>query len=268
MNRFTKLALTLGMACSIAACTRIETGTVGVRQDFNRQIENTERLPGSWNQTLVGDILTFPIKSVQVDVTNLTPLASDNSTIADFDVAIVYSINPGSVAEIYATKNRGFHATDDETGDIYLMYNRVAAIARNSAYKAARGYEALRMNDNRAQMENTIRADMIATLEEENLDGAVNIEQVLIRQITPAEAIIASSNALVQAQNELRRKEVEVRTASLEAQRIRTLSENAGATEYMQAQAQLMIAQGVRDGNVNTIVVPSDFRGMVNVSAR
>jgi hypothetical protein len=32
----------------------------------------------------------------------------------------------------------------------------------------------------------------------------------------------------------------------------------------MQAQAQLMIAEGVRNGKVNTIVIPSDFRGIVN----
>jgi hypothetical protein len=33
----------------------------------------------------------------------------------------------------------------------------------------------------------------------------------------------------------------------------------------MNAQAQMKIAEGIREGKVNTIVVPMDFKGMVNV---
>ena len=47
-------------------CTRIETGEVGVRVGFDRQIQPGELLPGSFNQTMIGDVLTFPIKDVNV----------------------------------------------------------------------------------------------------------------------------------------------------------------------------------------------------------
>ena len=116
MNRIAKISALGLLMVTTAACTRIETGEVGVRRSFDKTIETTELLPGSVNQTIFGDVMTFPTKDVSVDVADMTPLASDNSTVADFDLSVVYSINPPSVAELYIEKNRGFHA-ETEDGD-------------------------------------------------------------------------------------------------------------------------------------------------------
>lgn len=264
MNRYAKVAVLIGLMATASACTRIETGEVGVRRSFDKTIETTELQPGSINQTIFGEVLTFPTKDVQVDIADMTPLASDNSTVADFDMAIVYSINPTSAAEIYVEKNRGFHA-ETEDGDTLLMYNYIRQLGRNAAYKIARRYESLKLADNRAEIENLVRQEITAQLAAENLDGDVTVSQVLVRQITPAANIVASANALVQAQNEQKRKEVEVQTARLEAQRIAALNANRGATEYMAAMALQDIAEGVKAGKVNTVVVPYDFRGIINV---
>jgi len=264
MKNVTKVAVLAGLMATTAACTRIETGEVGVRRSFDKTIETTELMPGSVNQTIFGDVMTFPTKDVQVDVSDLTPLASDNSTVADFDMAVIYSINPGSVAELYIEKNRGFHA-DTEEGDTLLMYNYIRQLGRNAAYKVARRYESLKMADNRAEMEQLIRQEVVAQLASEKLDGAISISQVLVRQVKPAANIVASANALVQAQNAEKQKQVEVRTAKLEAQRIAALNANAGATKYMEATAIVTIAEAVKDGKVNTIVIPYDFKGIVKV---
>ena len=264
MNHFGKVAILVGLMASASACTRIETGEVGVRRSFDKTIETTELMPGTVNQTIFGDVLTFPTKDVQVDIADMTPLASDNSTVADFDMAVIYSINPGSVAELYIEKNRGFHA-DTEDGDTLLMYNYIRQLGRNAAYKVARRYESLKMADNRAEMEQLIRQEIVTQLSNEKLDGAISVSQVLVRQVKPAANIVASANLLVQAQNENKRKEVEVGTARLEAQRIAALNANAGATKYMEATAIVTIAEAVRDGKVNTIVIPYDFKGIVNV---
>ena len=162
MNRIAKIAVLAGLMATTAACTRIETGEVGVRRGFDKQIQTTELQPGSINQTLIGEVLTFPTKDVQVDIADLTPLASDNSTVADFDMAVIYSINPTSAAEIYIEKNRGFHA-ETEDGDTLLMYNYIRQLGRNAAYKVARRYESLKMADNRAEIEQLIRAEIVAS---------------------------------------------------------------------------------------------------------
>ena len=49
-------------------CTRIETGEVGIRVGFDKQVKQEELMPGSWNQVLIGDVLTFSVKDLQVDV--------------------------------------------------------------------------------------------------------------------------------------------------------------------------------------------------------
>jgi hypothetical protein len=262
MNRFVKLSLIAAAVALTSACTRIETGEVGVRVGFDKQVNQQELLPGTWNQVLIGDVLTFSVKDVQVDVVDLTPLASDNSTIQDFDIAVIYSINPSTVAELWIDKNRGFHAQSN-SGDILLMYNYIYQVARNAVYKSARKYESLKMADNRAQIELEIREEMIKALTDEKLEGSVNIQQILVRNILPATNIIESANALVQAQNELKKKQVEVETAKKEAERIAALNANKGAVEYMQAMAMINISEGIRDGKVQTIVVPANFNALM-----
>lgn len=264
MNRIAKVAVLAGLMATVSACTRIETGEVGVRRSFDKTIETTELQPGSINQTLFGEVLTFPTKDVQVDVSDLTPLASDNSTVADFDMSVIYSINPTSAAEIYIEKNRGFHAETEE-GDTLLMYNYIRQLGRNAAYKVARRYESLKMADNRAEIEQLVRQEIVASLAAEKLDGAISISQVLVRQVKPAANIVQSANLLVQAQNAEKQKQVEVRTAKLEAERIAALNANAGATKYMEATALVTIAEAIKEGKVQTIVVPYDFKGIVNV---
>lgn len=263
MNRFVKLGLVSVLAISASACSRIETGEVGVRVGFDKQVQKEELLPGSFNQTIFGDVLHFPIKDVQVDVSGLTPLASDNSTISNFDMAIVYSVNPIMAAEIYIEKNRGFHAMTEE-GDTLLLYNYMHQLGRNAAYKVARQYESLKMADSRAEIEMKVRDEIIKQLKAEDLDTSINVSQVLVRAITPAKAITQSANALVKAQNEMKQKEVEVKTAKLEAERIAALNANAGATKYMEATAIVTIAEAVKEGKVKTIVVPYDFKGIIN----
>ena len=200
MNRVIKLSIIAAAVAMTAACTRIETGEVGLRVGFDKQVGGNELLPGSFNQTVVGSVLTFPIKDVTVKVEDMTPLAKDNSTMKDFDAIVVYSINQSNVSDLYNTKNKSFHT--NHGGDVYLMYNYIFNATRNAIYKSARKYDALDMGDNRQLMEADIKDIVIRTLADEKLDGMVNVSQVLIRNIVPADSVTASANELVRAKNE------------------------------------------------------------------
>jgi regulator of protease activity HflC (stomatin/prohibitin superfamily) len=261
MKRILTLSI-LAAAVLATGCTRIETGEVGVRVGFDRQIQPGELLPGSFNQTMIGDVLTFPIKDVNVVLENMTPVAKDNSTMKDFDAVVVYNINPQQVSELYATKNKSFHA--DFKGDTYVMYNYIVQNARNAIYKAARKYEALDMADNRTDMENFIKEEIARNLGEEKLDGSITISQVMIRNVLPSDTVVESANALVRSKNELKQKEVEVKTAEAESRRMAALANNSGASiAFMQAQAMLNISEGIKNGQVQTIVVPSNFNALM-----
>ena len=262
MNRFLKIAFVVAAVALTSACTRIETGEVGVRVGFDKQVKPGELLPGSFNQVLVGDVLTFPVKDVNVALENMTPVAKDNSTMADLDAVVVYNINQSQVAELYSSKNKSFHA--EHKGDVYLMYNYIVQNARNAIYKAARKYEALDMADNRTEMENFIKDEMVRNLAEEKLDGSISITQVMIRNVVPAESVVRSANDLVRAKNELKQKEIEVKTAEAEARRMAALANNsASSIAFMQAQAALNISEGIKNGKVQTIVVPANFNALM-----
>lgn len=214
-------------------CTRIETGEVGLRIGFDKQVRTEELLPGTFNQTIIGSVMTFPVKEVAVKIDDLTPLAKDNSTMKDFDATIIYNINQSQVAEIYNSKNKSFHAEHD--GDTYLMYNYIFNSARNAIYKSARKYEALDMADNRAAMEQEIKETIIKTLADEKLDGTIMISQVLVRNITPADSIVASANELVKAKNELKTEEIKVATAK---KRNESMQANPTMIPLMKAEAE------------------------------
>ena len=266
MKRIATLSL-IAAAVLATGCTRIETGEVGVRVGFDKQVQSGELLPGSFNQVLIGDVLTFPIKDVNVKLEDMTPVARDNSTMKDFDAVVIYNINQAQVAELYSSKSQAFHAKHN--GDIYLMYNYVMQTARNAIYKEARKFEALDMADNRQAMEQSIKETIQKTLAEEKLDGSLVISQVLIRNIVPADSVVASANDLVRAKNELKQKEVEVKTAEAEARRMAALAnQNSAAIAYMRAQAELNISEGIKNGKVNTIIVPSNMTALGQIGGR
>ena len=261
MNRILTLSI-LAAAILATGCTRIETGEVGVRVGFDKQVKAGELEPGSFNQVLIGDVLTFPYKDVNVVLDNMTPVAKDNSTMKEVDAVIVYNLNKNQAAELYSTKNRSFHA--EFKGDTYLMYNYIVQNARNALYKATRKYEALDMADNRDNMENFIKEEITRNLAEEKLDGSITITQVMIRNVVPADSVVASANELVKSKNELKQKEIEVKTAEAESRRMAALANNSGSSiAFMQAQAMLNISEGIKNGKVQTIVVPSNFNALM-----
>lgn len=249
------------LAVGVASLKRIETGEVGIRIGFDKQVQAGELLPGSFNQTLIGSVLTFPVKDVAAKIDDMAPQASDSSSMKDFDVTVIYSINPASAAELYGSKSKAFHAAYD--GDILLMYNWITMTARNAVYKEARKYEALTMNDNRSAIESAVKAEIERSLKAEGMEGSIVVSQVQIRAITPADTVVASANDLVRAKNERAKKEVEVQTAAKEAERIAILNANKGAIDYMDAQSRQMMAQAMLQGKVQSVVVPFDFKGII-----
>jgi len=257
-----KLLISLAVAATLISTSgcveRIQTGEVGIRVNLSKEIQQGELLPGTWNQTLVGSVLTFPTKDITVNLENKTPLTSDNSALADFDITVVYGINPSSVAELYSTKSKSFHFYNEAEKDTLLMYNYMMTLVNNASYKAVRNYKSLEVADNREKIETEIRAMVTEQLKTEKLDTSVTLTVVQIRNVQPNAAILAAATEFVKSANELRIKENEVAIARKEAERQKLLSENGPQTiAYMNAQASLMIADGVKNGKVQTILIPS-----------
>lgn len=250
---FTKLATVIIATSALSGCfQRVSTGEVGVRINASKEVQGMELMPGSWNQTMVGSVLTFPTKDITVTLDGRTPMTADNSALADFDLSVVYGISPTSVAELYSTKSRSFHGVEKD-GDILLMAKYMETLVNNASYKVVRKYKSLEVADNRAKIEDEIRQVVLEQLKEEKLDTSLSLTVVQVRNILPNKDILESATAFVKSQNELKIKENEVAIAKKEAERIAALNANSGAIAYMDAQSRQMIAEGIKNGKVSTV---------------
>ncbi len=255
------IALAIATVVLTSGCMqRISTGEVGIRVNASKEVQTGELMPGSWNQTIVGDVLTFPTRDLSVAIDNKNPMTKDNTALSDFDITVVYSINPASVAELYSTKSRSFHGYDDKEGDVLLMRARMELLVNNAAYKVIRTYLALEVADNRKKIEAEIKEIVLESLKEDKVDTAIILTDVSIRSILPNTDILNAATAYVKAQNELKIKETEVSIAKKESERMAALSSNsAQSIAYMNAQAALNISEGVKNGKVQTIIIPSNI---------
>lgn len=253
----------IAFATVLSGCTIVDTGKVGLRVNFNKTIDQNELPAGSINQVMVGSVIEFPVREVGIEVNDLQPLAKDNATMKDVDITVNYNINPACVSDLYVNKSRSYHVVD-EHGDTLLMYAYLRQTARNAVYKEAREYEAMLMNDNRGSIENGIRKHMEDTITEAKLDKCLTVNTVQARALTPPDALKNAADSLIRAKTEAQTKEVEVQIAKKESERIAALNANAGAREYMNAQANMEIAKAVREGKVHSIILPYDFKGIVN----
>lgn len=144
------------------------------------------------------------------------------------------------------------------------MYNYIETLVNNASYKTVRNYKSLEVADNRAKLEQEIRDLVTEQLKSEKLDTAISLNVVQIRNVQPNKEILAAATKYVAAQNELKIKQTEVDIAKKESERMAALANNSQQSiAYMQAQAALNISEGIKNGKVQTIVVPANFNALM-----
>lgn len=256
----------LGSALVLGGCTRITDGEVGVRVSTSGVIEQQELATG-WHQNFIGAVKSFPIRQIAVQVADQKPMTADNSPLDDFDATVVYNVIPDSVAEMYRNKSKSFHTQSSD--GILLMGNYMQTLIKNAIVKSVRQYKSLEVNDNRAKIEDEIQHIIQEQLKAEGLDKALVITAVQVSGITPNKEIQRAATDYVRSQNELKIKLNEEEIAKSEARRQAILSANAGQSiAYMQAQSQLMIAEAVKNGKVQTIIIPSNLTALGSFSTK
>jgi regulator of protease activity HflC (stomatin/prohibitin superfamily) len=104
------------------------------------------------------------------------------------------------------------------------------------------------MADARSDMETFIKEEIVRNLAEEKLDGSISISQVLIRNIVPADSVVASANELVKAKNEFKTEEVKVATAR---KRNESMQANPMAIPLLMAEAQADAMRKLPDAIAN-----------------
>lgn len=254
------------IATAFTGCTRVGTGEAGARINFDRSIEKDAIVAGEWGQTIIGDIMVFPIKELNATV-QARPLTADNSALDGITVSAIYSINEHAVPEIWSKRARSFH-TETKDGEVLLMDRYIERLVNNATQKVVATYPSLQITKKREEIERQIGETVAKSIKEEKLDTAITLSQVVVTNIQPNKEILNSATRAVKAQNDLLIKESEVKVAKLEAERMAALSTNGKQSiEFMDAQSRAKIADGIAGCKADVIVVPMDFKGMVNTPA-
>lgn len=257
------------MACMAlvfaTGCTRIETGEVGLRLNASKQIEGNELMEGSWNQTIVGDVLTFPVRDIALSMQNLKPTTADTTPIGDLDFNVIYNINPTSVSDLWSKKSRSFHTYNAETKDWLLMNAYMHTTANNAAQKVIATQEMLKLQANREIIEVAIKKEIEAQLTKDKFHDSIIVSTVRVQTLTPNQAIMDAAVATVKAEQDLKTAAAKTKLAEEEAKRQAALA-SAGekSIAYMDAESRRDIARAVREGKVNTMILPMDFKGLVS----
>jgi hypothetical protein len=262
MSKVLLALLAVGIVTTVG-CTRVETGHVGIRTTFNGTVEPQE-LGVGFHQTLIGSVTTYVANEITWKIDNLTPQTKDRSNLEDLDLAYTYSVNPSMIGEL-VVKYKGRDAIDTDTYDRYPLALYVENVVKTATTDVVSKYDALEANEKREEIRTKIRDQAETMFKEDGLNEAVNIHQVFVKNMLLNKSIMNSANAVIISQNELKTKAFEVETAKKEAERLVALSNNKANIDYMNAKSLSDIAEGVKTGKVNTIVVPVDFKGIVNV---
>lgn len=247
----------------LSGCTRVETGHVGIRTTFNGTIEPQE-LDVGFHQTLIGSVKNYVANEITWKLDDLHPQTKDRSSLNDLDISYNYSINPAKIGDL-VVKYKGRDYLDKETGDYYPLAFYVENVVKTATTDVFSRYDALDANQNREKIRDEIKLQAEAMFKEDGLSDSVDIHQVFIKNLQLSQAIMDSANAVIISQNVLKSKEYEVQTAKKEAERVTLLSANKANLDYIRANALDKIADGVKDGKVRSIIIPADFKGLMNI---
>lgn len=255
--------LFIGLFLVLSACQKIETGHVGIRTTFNGTIEPQE-LGVGFHQTLIGSVKNYVANDITWSMNDLKPTTKDRSNLEDLDLSYTYSINPSSIGDL-VVKYKGRDFIDKETGDYYPLALYVENVVKTATTDVFSRYDALEANDKREDIRNEIKSRSEDMFKEDGLGEAVVVHQIFIKNLQLSKAIMDSANAVIISQNVLKTKQFEVESARKEAERLTLLANNKGNLDYIRVNALDKIADGVKSGAVKTVILPYDFKGLVNI---
>lgn len=274
MSRTTTLILAAAITLAASACTRVETGNVGVEKTLG-QVKPDELSPGVYF-TLFKTVLEVNGKENAISLTDLKPKSKENLTMQDFDFDVYYQINHASAADLMV-KYAGDLTADKE--DNYIIgENLVTRQAREAAYNAAVKQEFAQMQNKRSELAADIQRNLQTELDASAGKGAFTVTNIVIKNITTDAKLEASIREAAQVEFQTRQRESQIKLAAAEAERRRIEAEGEARANKIISDSltpqlvQIKLAEMSRDTATavagkagNTVLLNSNAAPLVNV---
>ena len=148
-----KILLAVSVA-SLAACTQIDTGNVGVESTMG-QVSKETMTPGVYF-TLFKRVTEVSAKELAITMNDMKPQTTDKITLADLDVDIYIQIDPARAPEIMTRWPGDLTEIKGDDG-VRVGFNYVQRQARESIYNAVAKRSSATVHTER----NEISADIV-----------------------------------------------------------------------------------------------------------
>jgi hypothetical protein len=246
-----------------SACTKIETGHSGVRVEWDGKV-NPEHLSDGIHQTIIGHVLEYVTNEITRPLDGLKPLTSDRTLLSDLDLAYTYSVDPTYIAEL-VTKFKGRDLYDANEDIYYPLAAFMDNVVTTATSDVVANYKALDVNNNRTEIRDAIQARAAAILKEQGVGDKARVHTLFVKNLQIDTRLQDSALSIIRANNEYEAKKIDVQTAEQESQRLTLLANNSKSIDYMNAKSLSTIADAVLQGKVQSVIIPWDFKGIVNV---
>lgn len=219
--------LTLPIAAlSLAACSQIDTGNVGVERTLGKV--GTEALTPGVYFTLFKSVDEFTTKEVSFQLVDMTPKSRDNLTMKDVDIDVYYKTTPAAVPGLYV-KYQGDVVQHNQivqggTKDLVVAFSRVSREAREAIYKSVAELDATTMHTKRTELAERVRAGLQQELDA-NDKGAFTVTAVNVRNLLTDPAIEAAIRQRAETDQAIEKKRKEIELAKAEAERLAVQAE-------------------------------------------
>lgn len=238
MKRFALVAL----ATSLAACTQIDTGNIGVESTLG-QVKQETMPPGVYF-TMFKRVTEVSAKELGLSLQDMKPQTKDKITLADLDIDIFYQIDPGKAADIITRWPGDMVEYRNEEG-VRVGNNYVTRQARETIYNVISEY-----GSDTVHLERTTIAAKIVDLLQKDLDASVGkgwffVRSANVRNLVTDPALEQAIKDSANRNFQIAAKQKEVELAKAEADRKRV--EAQGEADAIRIKSQAISAAGGKE---------------------
>ncbi len=253
-----KIAIAVLSAIALAACTRVDSGQVGVERNFSGEFQK-EPLNVGWHSSFTSTIYAFSVREIPVKLNDLRPTTKNNSSVLkDLDVEIQYSVNPSVVPEL-AVKYVNMHM--DNPAGFLPAYQLVEKQAKSVVADAVSQFDVLSIASKRNELEGIIMKNLQSDLDK-NDPNTFTVSRVTISNLLLDDRIQSSIQQIAESENQKQVALNKLEIAKTQALENQVRSQSLDGKILAEKQLDALVQMGQR-GNI--IVVPVDFKGNLNI---
>ncbi len=237
-----KKTILIPLVASLAACTQIDTGNIGVESTLGRVKKET--MPPGVYFTMFKRVTEVSAKELRLELNDMKPQTKDKITLSDLDVDIFYQIDPAKAAEIMTKWPGDMVELKGEDG-VRLGNGYVTRQAREAIYNAISQYGSETVHTERVGIAAKVVESLQKDLDDSAGKGMFFVRSANVRNLVTDPALEQSIKEAANRNFQIAAKQKEVELAKAEADRKRV--EAQGEADAIRLRAQAIQAQGGKE---------------------